>query len=443
MKILIIGRWGKTHALAKALAKSRDAELYSFMDRNNSGIAELSAGYRIGDITDIPAIEKYVQEEGIEMILVVPEMSLQQEVTTYFNNKGIPSIGPSEFCARLETDKGFTRKLMKENNIDGSPGFKVFFDKREAVYFIRNYPGPVAVKPAGVTSGDGVKVMGIQLADKDDAVAYAEEIFDKAIGGIPSVIIEEKIEGEEYTIQMLSDGKTVLTMPAVRDYKLLEEGDAGLNTPGMGSCSYPDHLLPFLSRENFDKSVEMVEKILDVLREKHGEKYKGFLSGQYMLTRDGIKLVEINVRPGDSEILNITPILKTDFLEICKALAEERLDEIEPEFENKATVCKYVVPEGFPTPSGHFKLKIDHDCLNKTGAHLFQSCFEVQENVFEPSPRLFALTGVGDCLESAYDQCEKAISCIKGDKIFHRKDIGTPELASQYEKYKLLPDEEL
>lgn len=440
MKTLIIGRWGKTHALAKVMAKSNGVELYSLMDRNNSGIAKLSEGYRIGDITDIPAIEEYVKEESIEMILVVPEMSLEQEVTTYFNNKGIPSIGPSRLCARLETDKGFARNIMKENNIEGSPGFKIFFDKKEAVYFIRHYPGAVAVKPAGVTSGDGVKVMGIQLADKNEAVAYAEEIFDKAIGGIPSALIEEKIEGEEYTIQMLSDGKTLLPMPAVRDYKLLEEGEAGLNTPGMGSCSYPDHLLPFLSRQNFDKSVEMVEKILDVLREKYGEKYKGFLSGQYMLTKDGIRLIEINVRPGDSEILNITPILKTDFLQICKAIAGERLDEIELVFENKATVCKYVVPEGFPTPSGHVRLEIDHDCLNKTGAHLFQSCFEVQENTFEPSPRLFAVTGVGACLEEAYKKCEEGIACIKGDKIFHRKDIGTPELAAQYEKYKLLPE---
>ncbi|MFO7923049.1 MAG: phosphoribosylamine--glycine ligase [Bacteroidales bacterium] len=440
MKVLLIGRWGKTHALAKELAGSKNVELYSLMDKKNTGIDELSVHSEIGDIKDIHTIEKFVERHRIGMIVVVPEMVLAEDITTFFRKKGIPAIGPSKLCTKLEGDKGFLRDLMKENNIDASPDYNIFFNKNKAIVFIRNYDRPVAVKPAGITEGDGVKVMGIQLQDKNEAVDYVKEIFNKSIGGLPHVIIEEKIEGEEYTIQMICDGKSIIPLPAVKDYKLLEEGDSGLNTPGMGSCSYPDHLLPFLSRETFEESVKIVERILDALKERYNEKFKGILSGQYMLTKDSIKLVEINVRPGDSEILNITPILKTDFLEICKAIDEEKLDEIEIVCENKATVCKYIVPEGFPTPEGNCKLMIDKEKIDRIGTHLFQSCFEIDEFVFEPSPRLFAVTGVGDTLNEAYEKCEEGLSCITGDNLFYRKDIGSPELSESYRESDLLPD---
>lgn len=436
MRVLLIGRWGKTHALAKALVKSKNVVLYSLMDKKNNGIAELSKHYELCDIKNINEIEKYVKKHKIEMVIVVPELSLEQDITTYFNKKGIPSIGPSKFCTKLEADKGFLRNLMRENHIDASPDFNIFFDKKEAIDFIQNYEHPFAVKPAGITEGDGVKVIGIQLQDKNEAINYVVEIFENLIGEIPCVIIEKKIEGEEYTLQILCDGKNIIPLPAVKDYKLLNEGDSGLNTPGMGSYSCSNHSLPFLSQQNFEESIKIIERILNTLKEKYNEKFKGFLSGQFMLTTDGVKLIEINVRPGDSEIHNIIPILKTDFLEICKAIHEEKLDEIEISFENKATVCKYVVPEGFPTPSRNFRLQIDNDEIDKIGVHLFQSCFEAGEDIYEPSPRLFAITGVGNTLKEAYDKCEEGISCIKGKGIFHRKDIGTPELAKRYMKDK-------
>jgi len=256
-----------------------------------------------------------------------------------------------------------------------------------------------------------------------------------------SVIIEEKIEGEEYTIQLFCDGKTVVPMPVVRDYKLLKEGESGLNTPGMGSVSYPDHLLPSLSKKKFDESVVIMERILDVLKEKYGEKFVGFLSGQFMLTEQGVRVVEINVRPGDSEILNIIPILQTDFLDICRAMATEKLDELQISFAKKATVCIYMVPEGFPTPSGKVDIHIDRKRFEKPGIHLFQSCFEAGESLYEPSPRLFAVTGTGNSLEDAREKCLEGLSGIRGENIFYRKDIGTRELAEWYLKRFDLPED--
>ncbi len=440
MKVLLIGRWGKTHAIAKALAKSKNIELYCLMDKKNGGIASLADHFELCDIKNINAVEDYVDKHKIEMIVVVPAASLEQGMTDYFNKKGIPSIGASEFCTRLEGDKGFLRMLMKENDIDGYPDFQVFSNKQEAVKFIIDYPEPFAVKPAGITEGDGVKVIGIQLRDKTEAIEYVNDVFDNAIGNKAAVIIEKKIEGEEYTIQFFSDGKNLVPMPATRDYKLLNKGDTGLNTPGMGSYSCADHSLPFLSKQAQSKSIDIIEKIFKVLRDKYNEVFKGFLSGQYMITGDGVMLIEINVRPGDSEILNITPVLKTDFLEICKAIHSGRLDEIEILFEKKATVCKYVVPDGFPAMQGNCKIKINRKMIDNPEAELFQSCFEAGEDMYEPSPRLFAITGIGNNLAEANENCENGISCISGKNIFHREDIGTPGLTYKYREHKFISD---
>ena len=438
MKTLIIGRWGKTHALAKALAASQNVELYSFMDEFNNGIADVSHHYELGDITSKGQITNIIDRFGIEFVVIVPEMTLKEGVSDMLIEKGLPHIGPTAFCTKLESDKAFLRHLMKEHHIDGSPEYHVFSNAISAVTFLKSCEYPVAVKPAGVTEGDGVKVEGIQLRDRQEAIAYTEEVFRRSIGHLPSVIIEEKIEGEEYTLQVLSDGKTLVPLPAVRDYKLLNEGNTGLNTPGMGSYSAPDHLLPFLSQEVLQESLFMLNSILSALKNKYSEVFKGILSGQFMLTRGGIKLVEINVRPGDSEILNITPILETDLMDICTAIAEERLDEIEVSCSPKATVCKYRVPEGFPTPTETVRISIDQRVMEDPDIHLFQSCFEKSSGVYQPSPRLFAITGVGDTLEEAYLKCEQGLEGIRGEGIFHRKDIGTKELTNKYRGFDFL-----
>ncbi|MCF8233488.1 MAG: phosphoribosylamine--glycine ligase [Bacteroidales bacterium] len=435
MRVLLIGRWGKTHALAKALARSRDIELYAIMDKKNNGIADLAQHYELGDIKDINVIEEFAGKHRIELIVVVPAASLEKDITTYFNKKGIPAVGPSQFCTKLEGDKGFLRNLMRENDIYAYPEFKVFFNPEKASQYIKEFPGKVVVKPAGITEGDGVQVEGIQLKDKAEAVAYVQDIFDNAIGGLPSVIIEDRLIGEEYTIQFFCDGKTAVPMPATRDYKLLNEGESGLNTPGMGSYSGPVNMLPFLDQKSFDESQKIIDDILYAMIEKFNEPFKGFLSGQFILTEDGVKLIEINVRPGDSEILNITPILKTDFLAICKAIHAGTLDELDIEYEKMATVCKYKVPRGFPLPKENVKITLDRKKIDHSDIHLFQSCFEVGKDLYEPSPRLFAITGVGETLEEANAQCEAGLSGIHGEGIFHRRDIGTAKLTEGYKKY--------
>lgn len=434
-KILLIGRWGKTHAFAKAIKeKSRyDTELFCYMDKPNAGIIKIVTDYMLGNLRDNEKIIEYALAKNIDFAIVVPHMALSNSIVDEMIENGIRCVGPTKNCSRLETDKSFLRKILNKLSPNFSPKHEVFNSNDDAIDHIKSIDYDFAVKPVGVTEGDGVKVIGIQLKNKAEAIDYVDEIFKKNIGGIAVVIIEEKLVGREFTIQAFVDGETAWGMPATRDYKLLYEGDKGLNTPGMGSISFPDHLLPFLSKKEYDESLDIMTDVIRHLTIIYREIFIGFLSGQFIKTNNGIKVIEFNVRPGDSEILNIVPILKTDFVDICEAMIDWELHNIQIEYEKKATVCKYIVNKGFPTPKEDMKMVIDEKAIEEGGGDLFYSCFQVAENVYKPSPRGVAVTAKGDTLNDAYQLCEKLINDhIKGEDIWHREDIGTKELLEKY-----------
>ena len=431
-KILLVGRWGKTHAFAKAIAERspQQTELYCYMDKPNVGIVSLATDYILGDMTDNKRIIDYAMEKKVDFVVAVPHMSLCNSLIDDLIKHSIRCIGPTKLCSRLETSKTFLRQMLRETGQDHvSPEYKVFKAKEDALDHIRTVDYEVAIKPAGVTEGDGVKVVGVQLKDQSEAEDYVLEIFEKNIGGIAEIIIEQKLEGNEFTLQAFVNGENIIGMPLTQDYKLLHEGDKGLNTPGMGSVSLPDHLLPFLNRVEYEESKTIMKKVVKHLIDKHNEVFIGFLSGQFIKTSDGIKVIEFNVRPGDSEILNIIPILKTDFVEICEAMIDNKLSTFNIEFEEKATVCKYVVAKGFPHPKGDMLMEINEEAIKKAGADLFYSCFAVDRNIYKPSPRGVAITAMGDTLEEAYQLCEKMLKeNIRGENIWHRQDIGTEKL---------------
>ena len=431
MKILLVGRWGKAHAVGKALV-SDGVELFSFMDKKNPGIANISSDFHIGNLKDKYEILDYAKKKEVDLVFISPEMTLKTGVTDLLDKEGIPNVGPSKFCSKLESDKLFVRDFLKEHDLDMSPDYRAFHDMDSALSYIDEIDNDFAVKPAGVTEGDGVKVMGIQLENKQDAKDYVREIFEKNIGELPYILIEDKIEGEEFTIQAFVDGKSVVPMPVVRDYKLLKDGNQGLNTPGMGSYTEKNHLLPFLDRVTFNQGLELMQKTIDIFREEYGEHYKGILSGQFMLTMDGLKLIEFNVRAGDSEILNIVPIMKTPMKDILWAISKNELGDLNIEFENKATVCKYLVPPGFPTPKKNVEVDFDVLEVENDVRKMYQSCFEVDKSMYQPSPRTFAVTGVGNTVSEAKKNCEEGLEMFDGDGLSYRKDIGSRKLRESY-----------
>ena len=327
-------------------------------------------------------------------------------------------VGPSKSLARLETSKGFARNLLKKHNINASPEFRVFekFDEQEIGSFL-DHLKEFAVKPDGLTGGKGVKLSGEHLKTKEDALEYCRELLEKG-----NVVIEEKLDGEEFSLQTLTDGKSFLHFPPVQDHKRAFEGDAGPNTGGMGSYSDSDFLLPFLTAEDLLSARRITKQVAFAIKQELGP-YKGVMYGGFIKTSKGVKLIEYNARFGDPEAMNVLPLLKTSFVKVCESVLEGSLGSLEVEFLKKASVCKYVVPEGYPSSPEKGKILVP-----KTDAlTYYASVSETEDGIVTTSSRSIAFVGIADSIELAERIAEKAACQVEGP-VFHRRDIGTKEL---------------
>jgi len=230
-----------------------------------------------------------------------------------------------------------------------------------------------------------------------------------------------------------SDGMSIASMPAVQDHKLAYEGDKGPNTGGMGTYSDANHLLPFLRQEDVDDALEITRLVQKALFKETGALFKGIMYGGFIATRNGVKLIEFNARFGDPEVMNVLSILKTNFVDICLAIIDGSLSSLNIEFENKATVCKYIVPEGYPSdPLKGEVISIDEFPTNSE--MFFASVDKTDEGLKMSGSRAIAFVGIGDSIFDAEEIAEKACLHVKG-KVFHRKDIGTKELVSKKVKF--------
>ncbi|MDD1773625.1 MAG: phosphoribosylamine--glycine ligase, partial [Methanomassiliicoccales archaeon] len=343
-------------------------------------------------------------------------------------DEGIGCVGPTRNAARIETSKAFMRGLMSEHKIPGNIEFCTFYDFDSAREYVLDADKEVAVKPVGLTGGKGVKMQGEHLKDKEEVIRYVREIFDNKIGG-GGVVLEERLEGEEFTLQAFCDGRTVVPMPLVQDHKRAFEGDSGPNTGGMGSYSMEDHVLPFMTGKEFDLAMDVMRKVVGAMA-KEGCPYVGVLYGQFMLTRNGPKVIEFNARFGDPEAMNVLPVLESDFLGICEDIVAGRLSPSNVRFERKATVCKYVVPEGYGTKSksGH-EIRVDEEGVSNEGAYLYYANVnEENGRIMTTSSRSIAVVGLEDSIERAEEVCEKGLRHISGDAIYVRHDVGKQEL---------------
>jgi phosphoribosylamine--glycine ligase len=426
VKVLLVGGGAREHAMAKAAARD-DIALFTFAGNNNPGIARMSVDYKVGKVTDVEAVAKWAKEKGCEIALVGPEAPLGEGLSDRLEAIGIKSVGPYKGAAQIEISKEFMRNLMKKHDLKGKIEYEIFDDAGEARSFIKDYSKPVAIKPVGLTGGKGVRIIGDQLKNMDEAADYAADVIEKGIGGCNKVVVEECLIGEEVTIQGFTDGITVLPMPAVQDHKRAYEGDEGPNTGGMGSYSFEDHMLPFMSKKEYDEGVNVMKGILGAMH-REGGPFKGIMYGQFMLTKVGPKVVEINCRFGDPEAMNVLPILESSFMEIAEAIADGNLKSKKAVFENRATVCKYVVPAGYGVKSKiGAEVTIDEKAIEKAGAEIFYaSVNEKGGKVFTTSSRSLGIVGIAGTLDEAEEIAEKGLSHIKGD-VFMRHDIGKPE----------------
>jgi phosphoribosylamine--glycine ligase len=276
------------------------------------------------------------------------------------------------------------------------------------------------IKDDGLAGGKGVKVSGDHLLSMDDSVAFCRELVEQ---GHPFVV-EEKVEGEEFSLMSFCDGVTLKHMPAVQDHKRAYNGDKGPNTGGMGTYTDADHKLPFLTDEDIAVAQDMNQRVAKALAEECGTPYQGILYGGFMATRDGVKLIEYNARFGDPESLNLLTLLQTDFSEICRAIVGKSLAEVDVRFSAQASVCKYIVPDGYPeTPRKGEEIQLPSEV--PADATIFLSAVDVQQGkLVATGSRAVAVVGIGDTLGDAEAVCEQVVREIPGP-FFHRTDIGT------------------
>ena len=205
--------------------------------------------------------------------------------------------------------------------------------------------------------GKGVKVSGEHLFSSEETLEYCKKII--GMGGI--FLVEEKLVGEEFSLMSFCDGQNCAHMPVVQDHKRAFEGDIGPNTGGMGTYSFANHSLPFLSEKDVSDAQKTNERVAKELYRTTGTKFKGFLYGGFMATKDGIKVIEYNARLGDPEAMNVLSLLKTDFFDICNHIIGGSLKSVDVKFEPHATVCKYAVPNGYPdNPEKGFAVSIEN-----------------------------------------------------------------------------------
>ncbi len=429
MKILVVGTGAREHAICNAV---KDAELYSIMSNKNPGISRVSK-FQISSEKDLNGVKKYALKNHIDLAIIGPEAPLEMGLVNELQEVGIECVGPTMEAARIETDKAFMRDLFDNHKIGGSIVYKVFDNVEDAGDFIDEFGQDVVVKPVGLTGGKGVKIVGEHLEDGEEAKKYVKEIINNKISGHAQVVIEERLIGEEFTVQAFVDGESIVPMPAAQDHPHAYEGDQGPITGGMGSYSDRDGLLPFLDKKSYEESVKIMQDTINAVKNEVGP-YKGILYGQFMLCKDGPKLVEYNARFGDPEAMNVLPLLKTDFVDICQGIVDGNLKKAE--FEKKATVCKYIVPKGYPeTGKADQIIEVNEQKINDEGALVYYAAVnEKEDKIYTSASRALGLVGIGDSLAEAEEICENVTKYVKGD-VYHRRDVGTADLIQKRIKH--------
>lgn len=419
MKYLVVGGGGREHAIAASLARDDTAGLAAVMATRNPGIAPLADRILLAPEIDVPRVVRFAVESGADLAVIGPEAPLEAGLADALAEAGIPAFGPTRAAARIETDKAWARALLTRHGIPGCPEYGLFTDPEDAVRFIRDHPGELAVKPIGLTGGKGVRITGEQV-DREGACAYAREL-----GG--PIVVEERLEGEEFTLQAFVDGAHLAPMPLVQDHKRAFEGDRGPNTGGMGSYSMPDHGLPFVTAADREAALGIMAAVVQAMASE-GSPFCGVLYGQFMNTAAGPMVIEFNARFGDPEAMNVLSLLESDLGEVAWRCVDGSLGPSSVSFARAATVCKYVVPEGYPEapgPSAPIGLPVPGP------ARLYYANVEERDGrLWTLRSRTLAFVGTGSTLAEAEGTAERGASGVTGP-VRHRRDIGARTLLEQ------------
>lgn len=420
MNILILGAGGREHTLAWKLKQSpRLSNL--FVAPGNAGTAAIATNIPIG-VNDFEAIKKCVLKEKIDMVVVGPEDPLVNGVHDFFLNddalKEIPVIGPQKAAATLEGSKQFAKEFMMRHNIPTAAYESFTAETLEKGYaFLESLKPPYVLKADGLAAGKGVLI----LNDLEEAKAELKTMLVDAKFGNASttVVIEEFLDGIELSCFVLTDGKGFKVLPTAKDYKRIGEGDTGLNTGGMGAISP----VPFADSSFMARVLERIVKPTVEGFKLDNLPYKGFVFIGLIKVGDDPKVIEYNVRMGDPETEVVIPRVKNDFVSIFEAVANQTLDSIDLEIDERAATTVMAVSGGYPEAYEKGKEITGFDKVSD--AVVFHAGTQLKENkVVTNGGRVLAVTSYGPTFQEALKKSYQNMEKLHFDEMYYRKDLG-------------------
>lgn len=415
MKILVVGSGGREHAICYSLLKGKKVnDIYCAP--GNAGISEIAQCLSIKD-NDIDNLYKFAKENKIDLTIVGPEVPLVDGIVDKFEKENLRIFGPNKKCSMLEGSKAFSKEFMIKHDIPTAK-YKEYMDLDEAINEIDSFGYPVVIKADGLAAGKGVVI----AKDKEEGIKALREMMSNKKFGIAGekIVIEEFLKGIETSILAFVDNNTIVPMESAKDHKKVYNNEEGPNTGGMGTFSpsniYDEQLSHIVKKEVLDKTLKGFKD--DNLN------YKGILFIGLMITEDGPKVLEYNVRFGDPETQSVLLRLETDLIEIIEAILENRLNEIHIKYDEKNAVCVMLTSGGYPESYEKGKVitgldKVDEDIV------IFHSGTKIINNkLVTNGGRVIGISAKGNSLEEASKKVYENIEKIKFEGMHYRTDIG-------------------
>ena len=415
MNVLVIGNGGREHAVIQALAKSpRVNKIYAM--KGNAGIAELAELVNI-DYCDVKAVGEWVDaHKDVDFTVVTPDDPLALGLVDELESRGHRAFGPKKNAAIIEASKAFSKELMKKYNIPTAK-YETFDDYNAAAAYVQECPIPVVLKADGLALGKGVLI----CKTREEALqGLAEMMLEAKFGSAGNkVVVEEFLEGPEVSCLAFTDSKTIVPMITSCDHKRAKDNDEGLNTGGMGTFSPA----PFFGEKSAQEVMEKIMKPTVYAMNAEGRPFKGVLYFGLMKTKDGYKVIEYNSRFGDPETQVILPMLKTDLMDIFEAVEEERLSELNVEWESGACVCLVLASGGYPEAYAKGK-EITFGDLDKDIVICHAGTALKDGKLVTSGGRVLGVCAKATDVEAARQKVYAAAENVHFDGMYYRKDIG-------------------
>lgn len=422
MKILVVGAGGREHALCRTFQKSKAVEKI-FCANGNAGIAQVAECVRIKP-EEIEKLAEFAEQNAIDLTFVGGETSLALGISDEFEKRNLKIVGVGKTAAQLEASKSFAKDFMARHSIPTAK-YKTAFSTAEAKEilesgFFGDENAPVVVKADGLAAGKGV-VVAENRAEAIEAIDELENIVGKS--AVEKIVLEECLFGREVSLISFCDGKNFALMPPVRDHKRIGEGDTGANTGGMGTVSDRNLLTP----EQTQKIIaEVIKPTLEGSRAE-GFPFRGIMFLGLMMTDDGAKVLEYNVRFGDPETQVILVQLKTDLVEICEAILSQSLDKISIEWQTGSAACVVIASRGYPAKAQTGDIIYGLDLAQKhEKTEIFHAGTSKDDrgHFITSGGRVLGVTATGENLDEALDRAYLAVNDISFNGMQFRRDIG-------------------